>query len=160
MVASGAELVDELVQGKRMRVVRVEQVLNNANGRQVAEKVVFYKSLGGEGYPVKSVLNGRYDTVYKWNDIPGYSLPEIEVSDRRTGQTVMRTAELSTIPESGGLFRGTEVHYANGSPVCEIDFVRHAGSGLLVGEEILVGALPLDLHPYEFELGGWPIRNR
>jgi hypothetical protein len=33
--------------------------------------------------------------------------------------------------------------------------VRHAGSGLLVDERIIMGALDHDYHHYELLLGGW-----
>lgn len=156
LVASDATLVDESVGGEEMRVIRVNFSLCNDQGREVANMVAFFRPFAEDSYIVKTILQSRYESIYKWGDIPGHSLVTVTTTDIKSGKKVLETKDLDFIKDSQGLFRGLEYHFTDGKVVCISAFVRHIGTGLLVEEQAQEGELPMDYHTYEFVLSGWP----
>lgn len=156
LLASDATFVDEPVDGTEARLIRVSFSLRDTAGNEVAKLVAFFKPFADESYIVKTILDDRYESIYKWGEIPGHSLVYVTTVDQTTGTTVLETKNLEFIQGSQGLFRGEEHHFAGGKVVCISAFVRHMGTGLLVDEQVRQGALPKDYHAYEFVLCGWP----
>lgn len=155
-IASNAELVDEPSDGTKARLIRVNYSLRDASGNEVAKLVAFFKPFADESHVVKTILDDRYESMYKWGEMPGHTLVHVTTIDRMSGTTVLETKNLEFIRGSEGLFRGEEHHFASGKVVCVSAFVRHFGTGLLVAEQAREGALPKDFHTYEFVLSGWP----
>jgi uncharacterized membrane protein YgcG len=156
LVASDATLVDESVDGEEMRVIRVNFSLRNDQGGEVVNMVAFFRPFAEDSYVVKTILQSRYVSIYKWGDIPGHSLVTVTTTDLSSGKKVLETMDLDFIGNSQGLFRGLEHHFIDGNVVCTSAFVRHIGTGLLVEEQVQEGVLPMDYHTYEFVLAGWP----
>lgn len=154
--ASGAELVDEEIKGEKTRLIKVNYSLYNPKDKEVAKLTAWFQPAGfSESYVVKTLLNNRYQANYNWESIPGHSLATVETIDTQNGKKVHEMLNLKFIRESPGLFAGTERHYdANGKVICEIIFIRHLGTGMLVKEDIVQGSLPRDYHTYEFVLMG------
>ncbi len=163
LVASEASLVDESINDEEMRLIRVKLSLRNLDGKQIANIVAWFRPFGDNAYIVKTVLESQYESIYKWVDIPGYSLVNVTTTDLKTGRKVHETKDLEIIKdkqgEPQGLFTGLEYYYTDGKTTCISQFIRHAGTGLLVDERI-TGVLPQDYHTYEFVLSGWPSGSR
>lgn len=159
MVAYDATLVDEPVGEEKLRVIRVNFSLRDFQGHEVANMVAFFRPFADNSYVVKTIVHSRYESIYKWGEIPGHSLVAVTTTDITSGKKVLETKNLDFIENSNGLFHGLEYHFADGKVVHISAFVRHLGTGLLVEEQAQQGVLPRDYHTYEFVLSGWPSRR-
>lgn len=156
LVASNATLLDEPVGEEKLRVIRVNLSFRNKNGQEIAKMLAFFRPFSDNSYVVKTILDSRYESIYKWAGIPGYSLVAVITTDISSGKKVLETKNLGLIENSHGLFSGLEYHFTGEKVVYISEFVRHLGTGLLVEEQAKQGVLSKDYHTYEFVLSGWP----
>ena len=97
------------------------------------------------------VIDGKYRSTYAAS--PGLAPPTIRTVEVSTGHLVSETLEPTLAGD--GSFTVTEVNYRDGTEVFRERARRHAGTGLLIGEDQIRGVRTADYHHYELVLGNW-----
>lgn len=98
------------------------------------------------------VFNGKYRSEHIYPN-GRRELPLMKTTDVATGKTVSETKNIEIIGD--GSFRVEEINYRDGKEVFHSLVRRHAGSGLIVEENVKDGALDVDYHHYELLLHNW-----
>ncbi len=154
MVAAGAGINED--DNETRPLIKVPMSLRNEAGSEVAKVTAWFAPFADSSNVVRALIDDRYESVYTWGEIPGYSPATIVTTDKKTGEKVQETKDVEFVKDGGGLLRGLEVFYDRGEVVGVVQFVRQIGTGLLVQERIEDGVLARDYHPYEFVMAGWP----
>jgi hypothetical protein len=125
------------------------------DARNVATVIAYY-DIGGFGRIVKTIVDGRWESLYYYNNEEDFfhSKPNIRTKDLQTKEKVAETRNLIIL--NNELFSGEELFYEQGELICISKFIRNRTNGLLSDENVVQGIIPRDYHHYELVIKRWP----